>query len=119
MKKRPGEPETDMERGFRRLMLSVGCVMMITPTAEMVVQLSFGERPQVLLLGGFFLVGLLTVSHSLSSRPAARSRLAPPGVQLRTERRRGDALWVPEDEKRTLAGDRPAASPSPGDRSSL
>ena len=67
-------PSTYPDRGVRRLMATVGILMMAAPTAELVVQLHYQERPHILLLGGMFLVGLLALSHGLSRRPEPRPR---------------------------------------------
>lgn len=91
-------PENTVERGFHRLMMMVGGVMMITPTAELAVQVHYHERPQVLLLGGFFLVGVLTVSHALSRGAEPRPGESPRGSMLRTRHRTGDPLWVPDSK---------------------
>ena len=75
-------------------MLSVGVVMMVTPTAELAVQLTYGERPQILLLGGFFLVGLLTVSNSLKRRAMQVPHLSPPAIRPGKAHLSSDAIWT-------------------------
>jgi hypothetical protein len=47
-----------------------GLLLMATATAELAVQLFYGERPHLMLLGGLFLVGVLAVSRAVSRRPA-------------------------------------------------
>ena len=69
--------------------------MVVAPAAEIIVQLAFGERPQIFLLAGFFLVGILTVTHAL---PPRSPRLYG-GTGFRTPTISGEALWQPDRER--------------------
>ena len=92
-------PESGLDRGLKKLMIVIGLVLMATPLAELVVQLTCGERPQILLLGGFCLIGILTVSHATRGRlaPIDARRVPPPEKSDR--HLAGDALWLPEGER--------------------
>jgi hypothetical protein len=96
----PGRPGSGLDRGLKRLMILVGVLLVATPLLELAVQLAHGERPQILLFGGFCLIGILTVSYATrgdrSSRnpPCGAPPAAPPG-ESRERRSAGDALWLP------------------------
>ncbi len=64
-------PGVSPQRSERRLIGVAGLLLMATATAELAVQLFYGERPHLMLLGGLFLLGVLAVSHTVSRRPAA------------------------------------------------
>jgi len=91
-------PDSGFERGLKRLMTVIGVVLVATPLAELVVQLSNGERSQILLLGGFWLIGILTVSHAAGGRPAPAARRTAPARKRCVRHLAGDALWLPEGE---------------------
>jgi hypothetical protein len=91
-------PESGLDRGLKRLMTLIGIVLVATPLAELVVQLTHGERPQILLLGGFCLIGILTVSHANRGRSAPVDRRSEPARKADDRQRAGDALWLPEGD---------------------
>jgi hypothetical protein len=92
------EPESKLDRGFRRLMTTVGVIMMLAPAAELTVQLVYQERPHILLLAGLFLVGLLTMSHALSRESVSFPGWTPPDLRLRRQHVRGEPFWPPDPE---------------------
>src|SRR5437867_4260720 len=87
---------TGIDRGLRRLMASVGVIMMVTPSSELMVQLWYHERPQILLLSGLFLVGLLALSHALSRRRVPLLHLTPPDLRLHSAHTSGESIWSPD-----------------------
>ena len=90
-------PESGLDRGLKRLMIVIGIVLVATPLAELVVQLTYGERPQI-LLGGFCLIGILTVSLATCGRPAPADRRRAPARKASGRHLAGDALWMSESE---------------------
>jgi len=93
-------PESGLDRGLKKLMILIGLVLVATPLAELAVQLSYGERPQILLLGGFCLIGILTVSHATRGRPSRNEKRSASDPKPRDRHLAGDALWLPERESR-------------------
>ena len=77
-------------------MATVGVIMMATPSAEFFVQLSYGERPHLMLLSGLFLVGLLSLLHALSRRPLPLAGMNPPDLRLRSGHSPGEPVWSPD-----------------------
>lgn len=90
--------DSGLDRGLKKLMTVIGIVLVATPLAELVVQLTHGERPQFLLLGGFCLIGILTVSHATRGRPAPADRRLAPARKASGRQLAGDALWMSEGE---------------------
>jgi hypothetical protein len=88
--------ESSLDRGVRRLMVTVGLIMMATPSAEFFIQLSYDERPHLLLLSGLFLVGLLSLLHALLRRPLPLAGMNPPDLRLRAEHTHGEPVWSPD-----------------------
>lgn len=87
---------TRLDRGLRRLMATVGVIMMVAPSSELVVQLWYHERPHILLLSGLFLVGLLALSHALSRRRVPLLHLTPPDLRLHSGHTSGESIWSPD-----------------------
>jgi len=87
---------TGIDRGLRRLMATVGVIMMLAPSSELVVQLWYHERPHILLLSGLFLVGLLALSHALSRRRVPLFDLTPPDLRLHSGHTTGESIWSPD-----------------------
>lgn len=81
-------------------MIVIGLVLVATPLAELAVQLTYGERPQILFPGGFCLIGILTVSHATRSRSAPGEKCREPAPLSCYRHVAGDALWLPERESR-------------------
>jgi len=79
-------------------MIVIGAVLVAAPLAELGVQLVHRERPQLLLLGGFCLIGILTVSHATGGRPALAARRVAQARKRCDRHLTGDALWLPESE---------------------
>ncbi len=87
-----------IEHGFRRLMATVGVVMMTTPSAELAVQLWYGERPHSFLQAGLFLVGLLTLAHAVTRYSIPLPRINPPDLRLRSTHSPGEPVWSPDSK---------------------
>ncbi len=86
-------------RGPRNLMATIGVLLMATPTAELAVQVYNEERPHFALLGGLFVIGLLTISHALSRRPDSTTSRMDSTPSMSSGRPHGITVW-PEEPSR-------------------
>ena len=88
-----------IDKGLKKLLIISGILMVLAPAIEIGIQLAYGERPQVFLLAGFFLVGILTVQHATGDRSRRpHSDVAVP-FGLKPGQITGEALWL-SDRKR-------------------
>ncbi len=96
--------DSTIDKGLKKLLIISGILMVLAPAIEIGIQLAYGERPQVFLLAGFFLVGILAVQHATNQHATgARSRRPHSDVAvpfgLKPGQITGEALWL-SDRKR-------------------